>query len=84
MFVQRPGWGLPFVAQVALLACVGGLAFVVCAFGGDSEECGSKQELEQETTRGTHNKRQPTNAGQQRYTSHKRHVYMHLTRTPLT
>ena len=26
--------GLPFVARVALLACVGGLAFVVCAFGG--------------------------------------------------
>ena len=26
--------GLPFVALVALLACVGGLAFVVCAFGG--------------------------------------------------
>ena len=26
--------GLPFTARVALLACVGGLAFVVCAFGG--------------------------------------------------
>ena len=26
--------GLPFMARVALLACVGGLAFVVCAFGG--------------------------------------------------
>ena len=26
--------GLPFVARVAWLACVGGLAFVVCAFGG--------------------------------------------------
>ena len=26
--------GLPFVAHVVLLACVGGLAFVVCAFGG--------------------------------------------------
>ena len=26
--------GLPFVARVALLACVGGLAFVVCAFSG--------------------------------------------------
>ena len=26
--------GLPFLARVALLACVGGLAFVVCAFGG--------------------------------------------------
>ena len=26
--------GLPFVARVALLARVGGLAFVVCAFGG--------------------------------------------------
>ena len=26
--------GLPFVARVALLACFGGLAFVVCAFGG--------------------------------------------------
>ena len=26
--------GLPFVARVALLACIGGLAFVVCAFGG--------------------------------------------------
>ena len=25
---------LPFVARVALLACFGGLAFVVCAFGG--------------------------------------------------
>ena len=25
--------GLPFVARVALLACIGGLAFVVCAFG---------------------------------------------------
>ena len=25
--------GLPFMARVALLACVGGLAFVVCAFG---------------------------------------------------
>ena len=24
----------PFVAHVGLLACVGGLAFVVCAFGG--------------------------------------------------
>ena len=24
---------LPFVARVALLACFGGLAFVVCAFG---------------------------------------------------
>ena len=29
---QRPGWG--FAARVALLACVGGLSFVVCAFGG--------------------------------------------------
>ena len=27
-------WGLLFVARVALLACVCGLAFVVCAFGG--------------------------------------------------
>ena len=26
--------GLPFVTRVALLACIGGLAFVVCAFGG--------------------------------------------------
>ena len=26
--------GLPFVARVSLLACIGGLAFVVCAFGG--------------------------------------------------
>ena len=26
--------GLPFVAHVALLACVGGLAFAVCAFDG--------------------------------------------------
>ena len=26
--------GLPFVARVALLACVGGLAFVLCVFGG--------------------------------------------------
>ena len=26
--------GLPFMARVALLACVGGLVFVVCAFGG--------------------------------------------------
>ena len=26
--------GLPFVARVALLACIGGLAFVVCAYGG--------------------------------------------------
>ena len=26
--------GLPVVARVALLACVGGLAFVVCTFGG--------------------------------------------------
>ena len=26
--------GLPFMACVALFACVGGLAFVVCAFGG--------------------------------------------------
>ena len=26
--------GLPFMARVALLACVGGLAFSVCAFGG--------------------------------------------------
>ena len=26
--------GLLFVARVALLACVGGLAFVVCAFSG--------------------------------------------------
>ena len=26
--------GLPFVARVALLAYIGGLAFVVCAFGG--------------------------------------------------
>ena len=26
--------GLPFVARVALLACIGGLAFVVCVFGG--------------------------------------------------
>ena len=26
--------GLPFVARIALLACAGGLAFVVCAFGG--------------------------------------------------
>ena len=26
--------GLPFVARVVLLACVGGLAFVVYAFGG--------------------------------------------------
>ena len=26
--------GLPFVARVALLACIGGLAFVVCALGG--------------------------------------------------
>ena len=24
----------PFLARVTLLACVGGLAFVVCAFGG--------------------------------------------------
>ena len=24
---------LPFMARVALLACVGGLAFVACAFG---------------------------------------------------
>ena len=26
--------GLPFVARVALLACIGVLEFVVCAFGG--------------------------------------------------
>ena len=26
--------GLPFMASIALPACVGGLAFVVCAFGG--------------------------------------------------
>ena len=26
--------GLPFVARVALSACVGGLAFVLCALGG--------------------------------------------------
>ena len=26
--------GLPFVARVALLACIGGLAFVVCSFVG--------------------------------------------------
>ena len=26
--------GLPFMAHVALLACIGELAFVVCAFGG--------------------------------------------------
>ena len=26
--------GLPFMARVALLACVGGLEFAVCAFGG--------------------------------------------------
>ena len=26
--------GLPFVARAALLACVGGLAFIVRAFGG--------------------------------------------------
>ena len=26
--------GLPFMARLALLACVGGLSFVVCAFGG--------------------------------------------------
>ena len=25
---------MPCVARVALLACIGGLAFVVCAFGG--------------------------------------------------
>ena len=37
----------------------------------DGEECISKQELEQETTKGTHNKRQLTNASQQCYTSHK-------------
>ena len=28
------GGGSPFVARVALLACIGGLAFVVYAFGG--------------------------------------------------
>ena len=33
LFVTRLG-GLPFVARVAWLACIGGLAFVVCAFGG--------------------------------------------------
>ena len=38
----------------------------------DGEECISRQYPEQETTKGTHNKRQPTNAGQQCYTSHKR------------
>ena len=27
-------WGFPFMARVALSACVGGLAFLVCAFGG--------------------------------------------------
>ena len=32
----------------------------------------NKQELEQDTAKGAHNKRQPTNAGQRRYTSHKR------------
>ena len=26
--------GLPFVARVAMLCCLDGLAFVVCAFGG--------------------------------------------------
>ena len=26
--------GLPFMARVALLASIGGLAFVVCALGG--------------------------------------------------
>ena len=26
--------GLPFVAHAALLACVGGRMFIVCAFGG--------------------------------------------------
>ena len=31
----------------------------------------SKQTLEQETTKGTHNNRQLVNAGQQRYMSHK-------------
>ena len=34
MHVKKRGWGLPFVARVALLACVGGLTFVVCACGG--------------------------------------------------
>ena len=30
-----PAWlGAPLMARVALLACVGSLAFVVCAFGG--------------------------------------------------
>ena len=32
MPVQRPGWELPSMGRVALLACVGGLAFVVCTF----------------------------------------------------
>ena len=47
----------------------------------------SKQELEQETTKAhTHDKHQPTNAGQQRYTSHKRQTparprHMHLNNT---
>ena len=36
----------------------------------DGEEYISRQTSEQETTKGAHNKRQPTNAGQQRYSSH--------------
>ena len=39
----------------------------------NGEEYISRQSPEQETTKGTHNKRQPANAGQQRYTSHERH-----------
>ena len=38
----------------------------------DGEERISKQEVEQETTKGTHNKRQSIKAAQHCYTSHKR------------
>ena len=39
-----------------------------CRYNRQGRTC----ELEQETTKGKHNKRQPTNAGQQHHTSHKR------------
>ena len=34
MLVQRPGWGIGVCGLCSVLACVGGLAFVVRAFGG--------------------------------------------------
>ena len=65
-----PSWSVPLGVSCCCVRCYTYATMSVTKrrFG---KECKSRQELEQETIKRTHSKLQPTNAGQQRYTSHK-------------